>query len=149
LARFEEFSPISSDPDINHNYIKPKMFMFRLQKIMDEYCAGVSAQFTTNKHLLERGLELLTMLKEDSEKLAAEDLHELMRCWENVQRMWIAESHLRHVMFREESRWPGYYYRADFPNMDEANWKVFVNSVWDPATGEWTMKKVPVVHLDV
>jgi len=47
------------------------MFMFRLQKMMDEYCGGVSAQFTTNKALLEKGLELLGMLKEDAEKLAA------------------------------------------------------------------------------
>ena len=28
------------------------MFMFRLQKIMDEYAGGVSSQFTTNKALL-------------------------------------------------------------------------------------------------
>jgi adenylylsulfate reductase, subunit A len=149
MALFEQHAAMSSDPDINPNFIKPKMFMFRLQKIMDEYCGGVSSQFTTNKSLLDRGLELLGMLKEDSAKLAAADLHELMRAWENTHRMWIAESHLRHVMFREESRWPGYYYRADFPDMDEANWKCFVNSVWDPKTGEWTMKKVPIVNLPV
>lgn len=147
LARFEQYGAASSDPDINHNFIKPKMFMFRLQKIMDEYCAGVSAQFKTNKALLERGLELLMMLKEDSAMLAAQDLHELLRAWENTHRMWIAESHLRHVMFREESRWPGYYFRADYPDMDEANWKCFVNSVYNPKTGEWTMKKVPVVNI--
>lgn len=149
MDRYEQYAAISSDPDINPNFIKPKMFMFRLQKIMDEYCGGVSAQFTTNKSLLERGLELLGMLKEDSEKLAAADLHELLRAWENTHRLWIAESHLRHVLFREESRWPGYYYRADFPKMDEANWKCFVNSVWNPKTGEWTLKKVPVINLPV
>ena len=149
MELYETHVKYSSDPDINPAYIKPKMFMFRLQKIMDEYCGGVSAQFTTNKSLLERGLELLAMLKEDSEKLAAADLHELLRAWENTHRMWIAESHLRHVMFREESRWPGYYFRADFPDMDEANWKCFVNSVYDPKTGQWTMKKVPVVNLAV
>ena len=44
--------------------------MFRLQKIMDEYAGGVTAQFTTNEALLERALELLAFLKEDSEKLA-------------------------------------------------------------------------------
>jgi adenylylsulfate reductase subunit A len=149
MAIFEQHAAMSSDPDINPNFIKPKMFMFRLQKIMDEYCGGVSAQFTTNNSLLSRGLELLGMLKEDSTKLAAADLHELMRAWENTHRMWIAESHLRHVMFREESRWPGYYFRADFPDMDEANWKCFVNSIWNPKTGEWTMKKVPIVNLPV
>ena len=147
MARFEKYASVSSDPDINHEFIKPKMFMFRLQKIMDEYCAGVSAQFKTNKALLERGLELLEMLKEDSAKLAASDLHELLRAWENTHRMWIAESHLRHVLFREESRWPGYYFRADFPDMDEKNWKCFVNSVYNPKTGEWTMMKKPVVNI--
>ena len=149
MDRFEQFASASSDPDINPNFIKPKMFMFRLQKIMDEYCGGVSAQFTTNKHLLERGLELLGMLREDSEKLAAADLHELLRAWENTHRLWTAESHLRHVLFREESRWPGYYFRADFPKMDEENWRCFVNSVWNPKTDEWTLKKVPVVNLNV
>jgi adenylylsulfate reductase subunit A len=146
---YEQNVKYSSDPDINPAFIKPKMFMFRLQKIMDEYVGGVSSQFTTNKSLLERGLELLTMLKEDSAKLAAADLHELLRAWENTHRMWIAESHLRHVLFREESRWPGYYFRADYPDMDEANWKVFVNSVYDSKTDQWTMKKVPVVNLPV
>ena len=146
---YEQNVKYSSDPDINPAFMKPKMFMFRLQKIMDEYCGGVSAQFTTNKSLLERGIELLKMLREDSEKLAAADLHELLRVWENVHRMWIAESHIRHVMYREESRWPGYYFRADFPDMDETNWKCFVNSVYDAKTDQWTMKKVPIVNLPV
>jgi len=62
----------TSDPNVNPNYIRPKMFMFRLQKIMDEYAGGVTAQFMTNSFLLEKGLELLDMLKEDAKKLAAE-----------------------------------------------------------------------------
>jgi adenylylsulfate reductase subunit A len=33
--------------------------------------------------------------------------------------------------------------------MDEDNWHCFVNSVWDPATGEWTLKKVPIINLPV
>jgi adenylylsulfate reductase subunit A len=32
------------------------------------------------------------------------------------------------MLFRQETRWPGYYYRADFPALDDANWRVFVNS---------------------
>ena len=31
------------------NYIKPKMFMFRLQKIMDEYAGGVTASSRPTK----------------------------------------------------------------------------------------------------
>ncbi len=147
LDTFEQYKGMTTDPNVNPNYIRPMQFMFRLQKIMDEYAGGVSKSFTTNKHLLERGMELLTMLKEDSAKLAAENLHELMRCWENVHRMWQAEAHIRSVLFREETRWPGYYIRADFPKMDEENWKCFVNCKWDPNTGQWDVFKRPIISI--
>ncbi|MDA8405304.1 MAG: adenylyl-sulfate reductase subunit alpha [Deltaproteobacteria bacterium] len=142
---FAEFGGKSSDPNINPEFMKPKMFMFRLQKIMDEYAAGVTSGFKTNKAKLERALELLNWLKEDSAKLAAEDLHELMRCHENIQRMYQAEVHVRTILFREETRWPGYYFRNDFPAIDEANWKVFVNATYK--NGAWEMKKVPVISI--
>ncbi len=147
LDTYEQFKNASTDPEINPNYIKPKMFMFRLQKIMDEYVGGVSSQFSTNKASLEKALELLTFLNEDSEKLAAKDLHELMRCWENVQRLWQAEAHTRTILFREETRWPGYYRRSDFPTMDEENWHVFANCKWDPNKNEWEMIKRPMLHV--
>ncbi len=147
LTTFEEHKNLTSDPDINPNYIRPKQFMFRLQKIMDEYAAGVVSQFSTSKPQMERALELLALLKEDSEKLAAENLHELMRCWENMQRLYQAEVHVRTMLFREETRWPGYYFRSDFPKMDENNWKVFVNAKYDPGSGEWEMMKRDIVTI--
>jgi len=146
LDLFEQHKAASSDLDINPNYMKPKMFMFRLQKIMDEYAGGVSTQFTTSKPLLEKGLELLAFLKEDADNLAAEDLHELMRCWENIHRMWQAEAHVRTILFREETRWPGYYFRADHPDMKE-DWKVFANCKWDPQTDKWEMIKREILPL--
>jgi adenylylsulfate reductase subunit A len=147
LEIFEEYSKGSSDPDVNPNYIKPKMFMFRLQKIMDEYAGGVSSQFKTSKKLLEKGLNLLEYLKEDSKKLAAGDLHELMRCWENVHRMWQAEAHVRAILFREETRWPGYYFRSDKPAMDEKDWNVFVNMKWDPKSDKWDVFSRPIISI--
>ncbi len=146
LDLFAAESGKTSDPDINPEYMRPKMFMFRLQKIMDEYAAGVSAQFTTNKPMLEKALELLEVLKEDSEKLAAEDLHELMRVWENVQRLWQAEVHVHTMLAREETRWPGYYYRSDTPTIDNDNWLAFMNAKWSPEGG-WEMIKRPVKYV--
>jgi adenylylsulfate reductase subunit A len=119
----------------------------RLQKLMDEYAGGVGAQFTTSKPLLEKGMELLGYLKEDSANLGAEDLHELMRCWENVHRMYQAEAHVRTILFREETRWPGYYFRSDFPKIDEDNWLCFVNCTMDPETEEWTFHKRPIIRM--
>ncbi|MGA3127696.1 MAG: adenylyl-sulfate reductase subunit alpha [Candidatus Korobacteraceae bacterium] len=147
METFEEFQKATSDPDVNPNYIKPRMFMLRLQKIMDEYAGGVSAQFTTNKPSLERALELLTFLKEDSEKLAAADAHELMRCWENIHRMWQAEAHVHTVLFREETRWPGYYFRADTPKLDEEKWHVFANCRCDPKSGKWEVFTRPIIQI--
>jgi adenylylsulfate reductase subunit A len=132
----------TTDPSVNTNYIVPSQFMYRLQKIMDEYAGGVSSAFKTSKSLLDRAMELFVFLKEDSEKLGASSLHDLMRCWENIHRMWQGEAHVRTVLFREETRWPGYYFRADTPKMDEKNWKCFANCRFNRETGEWeTMKK--------
>jgi adenylylsulfate reductase subunit A len=146
LTVYEENQSLSTDPDTNPEYIRPKMFMFRLQKIMDEYAGGVSSQFKTSEKLLEKGLELLGYLKEDSEKLAAEDLHELMRCWENVHRMWQAEAHVRTILARQETRWPGYYFRTDTPEMLD-DWKVFMNCKYDASTDQWEMIKRPIIEL--
>ncbi len=133
--------------DVNPFYITPKMLQMRLQKTMDEYVAGCSTYYQTNGKLLTMGLHFLTMLKEDSKKMRAKDLHELMRAWENYHRIITAEAHLRHIMFREETRYPGFYYRTDFPKLDPQNWQCFVNSKMDPETHDWTMIKRPHVDL--
>ncbi len=138
---------MTTDEDINPSYILPRMFQLRLQKAMDEYVAGVSTFYTTNAKMLEMGLDLLEMLKEDSVDMRAKDLHELMRAWENYHRLRTAEAHLRHILFREETRYPGFFYRADFPNLDNDNWKCFVNSRIDPETGEWKLFKRQHVDL--
>lgn len=144
---FEDHKNETTDDYVNPNYIRPKMLMYRLNKIMDEYVAGTSTYYNTSAALMNRALELLTWLKEDAEKMAAKDLHELMRCWENYHRIFTAEAHLRHIMFREETRYPGFFYRTDFPKLDEANWKCFVNSKINPKTGEWKCFKV--AHKDL
>jgi adenylylsulfate reductase subunit A len=141
LDRYEQFKNETTDPAINPNYLLWRQFMDRLQKIMDEYAGGVTAAFKTSKANLNRAMELFTFLREDAEKLAAEDVYSLERCWENIQRMWQGEAHVRTILFREETRWPGYYFRADTPKMDNDNWLCFVNCKWDPASGEWDLFK--------
>ena len=147
VRNYMEHKDKTTHEDINPNYILPRMLQMRLQKIMDEYVAGVSTYYQTNGKLLAMGLNYLTMLKEDSQKMRAKDLHELLRAWENYHRIVTAETHLRHIQFREETRYPGFFYRSDFPKLDEANWKCFVNSRMDPETKQWTMMKKKHVDL--
>ncbi len=136
----------TTDPDVNTNYIRPRQFMFRLQKIMDEYAGGVSAAFSTNNVMLDRAIELLDFLREDSAKLGAETDYELKRAWENKHRMAQADAHVQTLAYRKETRWPGYYFRADTPKMDDENWKCFVNCVRSPS-GQWEMIKRPIYSI--
>ena len=118
-----------------------------MQKIMDEYAGGTSAWYTTNGPTLERGIALIEMLREDLLHLAARNRHELLRCWEVVHRTWVGEAHMRHLLHRQETRWPGYYYRADYPNLDDANWRVFVNSTFDAANNKWNLRTRPYINV--
>ncbi len=147
LETFEKHKGASSAEEINPNYMTPKQGLVRLQKIMDEYGGGASTGYTTNKPTLERGIELIEMFREDLVHLAARNRHELMRCWELVHRTWVGESHLRHLLHREETRWPGYYYRSDFPDLDDTNWRVFVNSKFDAANNAWSLQTRPYKNI--
>ncbi|GMQ76065.1 MAG: adenylyl-sulfate reductase subunit alpha [Gammaproteobacteria bacterium] len=147
VRNFLEHKDYTTAIDINPHYITPKMFQFRLQKIMDEYVAGIATIYQTNAKSLEIAEKKLNMLREDSLKMRAKDLHELLRAWENYHRLFAAFAHMKHIQFREETRYPGYYYRTDFMDLDDDNWKCFVNSTYDRETAEWTLKKVPWKQL--
>jgi len=147
VKTFLEHKDYTTAIDINPHYITPKMLQFRLQKIMDEYVAGVATYYRTNGKMLEVAEGKLEMLKEDSLKMRAKDLHELLRAWENYHRIMAAEAHMKHIQYREETRYPGFYYRMDHNYIDDVNWKCFVNSTYDRKTHKWSLKKVPYVQL--
>jgi len=147
VRNYLEFKDYTSAIDVNPNYITPKMLQFRLQKIMDEYVAGVATYYKTNNVMLDIAEEKLGFLKEDAQKMRAKDLHELLRAWENYQRILTAEAHMKHIQFREESRYPGFYYRMDKNFVDEENWHCFVNSIYDKKTHTWTCFKRK--HIDL
>ncbi len=132
---------------VNPNYINPRQGLDRLQKLMDEYGGGVTVSYMTNDELLNIGLKKMKLLEEDLDKVAAEDLHELLRAWELKHRMRTSECVLQHTLFRKETRWPGYYYRGDAMKLDDENWHVLTVSRRDPQTGEYTMEKAPLYHL--
>jgi adenylylsulfate reductase subunit A len=132
---------------VNPNYINPRQGLDRLQKLMDEYCGGFGVNYMTNDKLLQIGLKKMKILGEDLEKVAAEDIHELLRAWELKHRFLTSESVFQHTLFRKETRWPGYYYRGDAMKLDDENWHVLTVSRRDPKTGEYTMEKAPLYHL--
>ncbi len=144
---YHEHVGASTSSNVNPNFCKPAGIMMRLMKATDEYGGGVATYYMTSGKLLGICMDLLQLLREDAQKMAAGDLHELMRAWENYHRIWCVEMHIRHIQFREESRYPGFYYRSDFPTVDDENWKVFVNSTFNPETQEWLCEKVECINI--
>ena len=132
---------------VSPSYLLPLHGLQRLEKIMDEYVGGTGTNYLTNEPMLTRGLELLSMLKEDLPYLGAESLHQLQRAWELQHRVITSECVAQHTLFRKETRWPGYYYRADHPKLDDTNWHCFTLSSYDAKSGEWEMEKAPVHHI--
>jgi adenylylsulfate reductase subunit A len=132
---------------VSPSYLLPIQGLQRLEKTMDEYIGGISVNYMTNDKLLARGIELLNIMEEDFESLGAEDLHQLQRAWELKHRLLASQSVAQHTLFREETRWPGYYYRGDHMKLDDENWHCLTLSRRDPQTGEWNMEKAPVYHI--
>jgi len=137
----------TTDVDINPNYVKPSGMALRLMKATNEYGAGTSTYYSTSSKNLEIVMDLLAVMREDSAKMAAGDLHELMRVWEIYHRIWTVEAHLRHIQFRKETRYPGFYYQANYPQQDDENWFCFVNSKYDPKAEKWEVKKEEYIKI--
>jgi adenylylsulfate reductase subunit A len=108
---------------------------------------GISTDYMTNEPLLTRGLDLLQTLREDLENIGAEDLHQLQRAWELKHRRIGSESVTHHALLREETRWPGYYYRGDHMKLDDDDWHCFAVSRCDRASDSWDLEKAPVYHI--
>lgn len=138
-----EHKDFSTMADVNPKYCKPAGMTMRLMKATNEYGGGVATHYQTNQAALEHLMELFEMMREDCEHLAAGDLHELMRCWEIFHRIYTVEAHCRHIMFRKETRFPGFYYRTDHNYQDDENWFCFVNSTYNKNTNEWSLRKAP------
>ena len=138
---------LTTDETINPNYVKPSGMALRLMKATNEYGGGTSTYYQLSSKSLEIVMDLLQTMREDCEKLAAGDVHELMRCWEIDHRIWTVEAHLRHIQFRKETRYPGFYYQADYPGQDDENWFCFVNSKYDVKAKTWEMIKKDYVKI--
>jgi adenylylsulfate reductase, subunit A len=146
FALYDEKSPYTTMPDVNPNYISPHSFLFRIQKIMGEYAGGWETLYGTSDKMLEVGLWKLAFCGEDTEKIAAKDLHELLRAWEAIHRYWVGEACVRTRLARKESRWPGYYFKHDYLKLDEGQ-KHFVNVKYDVAKKEWKVIERPMIPI--
>ncbi len=99
-----------------------------LQKIMDQYAGGATTGFEMNEEMLLNARKQLSRFPEALETIMATDLHQLMKAHEVIDRVDVAAVLVEHLLYRKETRWPSYQTRVDYPERDDANWLLFVNS---------------------
>ncbi len=72
---FLENKDYTTDLTFNPAYVKPAGMALRLMKATHEYGAGTATYYMTTSKNLEIIMDMLQVMKEDTEKLAAGDLH--------------------------------------------------------------------------
>ncbi|MEW6242982.1 MAG: adenylyl-sulfate reductase subunit alpha [Bacillota bacterium] len=106
----------------------PRELEERLQKVMDEYAGGIGSSYRVSGPSLLVAREELAQLSADLARLKARDLHELLSAQEVIDRVLVARVLVEHLLYRQETRWPCYQERLDYPQRDDTNWLKFVNS---------------------
>lgn len=96
---------------------------------------GVHQFYRMNEERLRHALKHIAKLKEQTKYLYARDLHDLMSAHEAIDRLDVAEMLVHHLIFRQETRWPGWQTRMDYPGRNP-QLDLFVESVRDPRNGE-------------
>ena len=118
----------------------------RLQRLMDEYAGGIHQFYRLNEERLVVALKNIKVLKDQVKYLYAGDLHKLMNVHEVIDRLDVAEQAVHHLMYRKETRWPGWQTRMDYPEKDP-KLDCFVESTRDSKTGEIKMFTRPYEQL--
>ncbi len=121
----------------------PAEFLERLQRITDDYAGGVSGFYELNAERLLMARRELARLAIQIDRVTAADPHELLVAHEAFDRLEVARVMVEHLLYREETRWPGFQSRLDFPERNDLRWLVFVNSVYDRDLGQVQMLERP------
>ncbi|RMF88871.1 MAG: adenylyl-sulfate reductase subunit alpha [Methanobacteriota archaeon] len=123
--------------------VTPAEMEERLQKVMDEYAGGIKTFYETDEVKLRIALREIGKLKRQTGYLLSRDLHELGLAHEVIDRIDVAEALIHHLLYRKETRWPGFTTRTDYPERDDRRWRCFVNSRRNLKTGRIEMIERP------
>lgn len=103
--------------------IPPHQIEYKLRRLVNDY---LQPPKVTRK--MEIGQERFAEIRRDLEQMSAADPHELMRANEVSFILDCAEMAAAASLYRTESRWGLYHHRVDFPETDNAEWFVHVQT---------------------
>lgn len=98
-----------------------------MQKVMDTYAGGIGSHYQYNEKQLELAAEKIKDLITLSNRLAAEDMHELLFVYELKERLTLCLSVIAHLKARKETRWHSFAEYLDYPQKSD-DWLKYVNS---------------------
>ncbi|MDD6268947.1 MAG: adenylyl-sulfate reductase subunit alpha [Oscillospiraceae bacterium] len=102
-----------------------------MQTVMDAYAGGIKTNYSFTEKQLDIADERIREIEKLSDTLHAEDFMELMHIYELRERLTVCRAVIAHLRARHETRWAGFSRNLDYPERDDANWNVFVNSVME------------------
>jgi len=98
-----------------------------MQKIMDAYAGGIGSNYQFNEKQLALADEKIKHIMELSNKLHANDMHELMFVYELKERLTVCKAVIAHLRARKETRWHSFAENLDYPKKSD-KWLKYVNS---------------------
>ena len=146
-SRARILAPYRRDSQTPGPVVLPQEAEERLQKIMDEYAGGLSSAYQTNKAMLTMAEQKLDALEKQLTYLMARSPHDLMQAHEVIDRLLVAQALVKHMLTREETRWPAFHSRSDFPERNDADWLNFVNTRYNKERGSWHISRRPYTKM--
>ena len=146
-SRARILAPYRRDSQTPGPVVLPQEAEERLQKIMDEYAGGLSSAYQTNKAMLTMAEQKLDALEKQLTYLMARSPHDLMQAHEVIDRLLVAQALVKHMLTREETRWPAFHSRSDFPERNDADWLNFVNTRYNKERGAWNISRRPYTKM--
>lgn len=98
-----------------------------MQKVMDTYAGGISVGYCYNEKQLLKARDKINALVELSRTLKVKDMYELMKLYELIDRLQVAQVLIEHLRARKETRWHSFAEHTDYPEQDD-KWLKYVNS---------------------
>lgn len=98
-----------------------------MQKIMDTYAGGISRNYAYNEKQLNIADEKIDEVINLTNKLRAEDMHELMFVYELKERLTVCKSVIAHLRERKETRWHSFAENLDYREKSDEYLK-YINS---------------------
>lgn len=100
-----------------------------MQKVMDEYAGGISSNYAYSGVKLSIAKVRIKEIQELTNKLKVNNLYELMKLYELVDRLLVASVVIAHLEARKETRWHSFQENLDYPNQNDEDYFLYINSV--------------------